>query len=254
MRVERLAENEARFRNGEGDSNGRKYNLIRKAIEIFGEDADMRYVEMRPENGEETYFYRVSHPKEQIVLHFTIGHLKGDVATLTKPNFHVSVPFLLARDGTTYNLFPSEYWSYHLGRAAVGGNTVRSRGSIGIELSNLGPLERSGEELLTIYSKPNRKDVYCDMDQREFYTAIGFRDYEFYATFTDAQYESLVVLLRYLTARYDIPRRFLPPAQRFETSNETPHFRGIVSHVNYRADKCDIGPAFDWPRVIDGLA
>ena len=226
--------------------------LLRKAIEIPGEDAEMRYVDVTPADGDESYFYRTKNTKEQIVLHFTAGYLKGDVATLTKVNYHVSVPFLIARNGTIYNLFPSTYWSYHLGRGATGGNRQRSRASIAIELSNIGPLTRDGGRLVTIYSTAERKDVYCEIDQTNTYAEAPFRGHDYFATFTDAQYEALVVLLRYVTARYEIPRKFLPVSKRYATHANSAHFKGIVSHVNFRSrDKWDIGPAFDWDRVME---
>ena len=62
------------------------------------------------------------------------------------------------------------------------------------------------------------------------------------------------MLLRYLTARYKIPRRCLPVAKRFATTEDAATFKGIVSHVNHRATgKTDLGPAFDWARGIEGL-
>ena len=254
MRVEKIDEHEASFRDKRRDTDGKTHTLIRKAIEIPGEGTEMRYVDDKPANGDESYFYLVKHPKDQIALHYTMGYLRGDIATLTKPNYHVSVPFVISRDGSIYNLFASYYWSYHLGKGAVGGNQTRSRAAIGIELSNIGPLVRNGNLLETSYSKPGKRDAYCNVDQTEHYAVANFRDFDYYATFTDTQYQSLIVLLRYLTARYGIPRKFLPAAKRFATTNETAHFRGIVSHVNYRrTGKTDIGPAFDWQRVIGGV-
>ena len=187
-------------------------------------------------------------------MHFTMGYLKGDVAALTRSNYHVSVPFLIARSGVIYNLFPSVYWSYHLGEGAVGRNGTRSKASIGIEISNIGPLTSSGSNPLTIYSKSSQRQVYCAGGETGYYVEAAYRGWEYLATFTDAQYESLIVLLRYLTGRYGILRKFLPASKRYTTSDETAHFRGIVSHVNFRAKgKTDIGPAFDWDRVIEGV-
>jgi hypothetical protein len=66
---------------------------------------------------------------------------------------------------------------------------------------------------------------------------------------------SLSMLLRFLTNRYNIPRTFLPEAQRYElfgSDAEAAASTGIVTHVNFRppGEKVDIGPAFDWTRVI----
>lgn len=254
MRVEKISDHEASFEGRPVDTSGKKHTLLKKAIEIPGEDAEMRYVDCKPADGDESYFYRVRHPKDQIVLHFTMGYLKGDIATLTRKDYHVSVPFLLARNGVIYNLFPSFHWSYHLGKGAVGGNGTRSKASIGIEISNIGPLRRDGDAMLTAYSKPERRDVYCLAKQKREYVEAPYRGWDSFAAFSSAQYRSLIVLLRYLTARYGIPRRFLPVSKRYATTEETAHFKGIVTHVNYRArGKTDIGPGFDWDRVIRGV-
>ena len=72
------------------------------------------------------HFFREAVKKDQIVLHYTIGYLPGDIATLSQSNKHLSVPFVIGRNGNIYNLFPSKYWAYHLGRGAIGGNKTRS--------------------------------------------------------------------------------------------------------------------------------
>ena len=65
---------------------------------------------------------------------------------------------------------------------------------------------------------------------------------------------STIILLRYLTAKYNIPRQFLPEDKRYTTTNDVLTFKGIVSHINYRASgKWDIGPAFDWTTLINGV-
>lgn len=233
------------------DSNGKYHLLEEHTVEIPGESNEMMYVRAKPLSKDESYFYHNKPHKDQIVLHYTVGYLKGDIATLTTHDYHVSVPFVIGRNGTIYNLFFSGYWAYHLGRNAVGGNTARSKATIGIELSNIGPLKNQGNKLSTIYSD---SDTYCSYQDIQLYKEADFRGHKFYATFTDAQYESLVTLLRYLTARYDIRREFLPAPERFETKLDITQFNGIVSHVNYRRHgKQDIGPAFEWDRVIQGV-
>lgn len=251
MRVEEIKGQEERFDTTGVDSAGIQHTLIKKSIEISGEKSFMNYLDVKPSADYETYFYKNKTPKDQIVLHFTMGYLKGDIAALTKENYHVSVPFVIGRNGTVYNLYPSFYWSYHLGKGAVGGNQARSRASIGIEISNIGPLKKIGDNLVTSYSDT---DVYCGLNQADMYIEKTFRGFDYFATFTDEQYKALIVLLKYLTARYSIPREFLPEDIRYTTSEASALFKGIVTHVNYRATgKTDIGPAFDWDRVINGL-
>ena len=251
MNVHDIAQFEAEFESTGIDSQGKFHSIRHQTTNIPGESGKLRYVQVQPLSGDRSYYYKTEVAKDQIVLHFTAGYLKGDVATLTTHDTHVSVPFIIGRNGGIYNLFSSRYWANHLGKGAVGGNYNRSKASVAIELSNIGPLIPDGDKLTTIYSPD---DVYCLKSETEFYVQKTFRGFHFFATFTDAQYRSLITLLRYLTAKFDIPRAILPVDKRYQTSQETPNFRGIVSHVNYRSSgKWDFGPALDWNRIIRGL-
>ncbi len=252
MRVERIAAHESDFDQRGEDSYGKFHNLIKRTILIPGTPDRMSYTQVRPASGDESYYYKTRVQKDQIVLHFTMGYLKGDIGTLTTPDNRVSVAFIIGRNGTIYSLFPSSQWSYHLGPGTVGGNKTRSRASIGIEISNIGPLKAIDQNMVTVYSDT---DIYCRNDQQDFYVREDFRSYDHFATFTDKQYDGLITLLRYLTARYNIPRRFLAVNERYETIDQAPLFRGIVSHINYRrTGKVDIGSAFDWDRLISQIA
>jgi N-acetylmuramoyl-L-alanine amidase len=250
MRVEDIPAYEQNFDNTGVDSTGKKHNLTQRQIQVPGENSTLNYVQTKPASGDQTYFYREEANKDQIVVHYTMGYLKGDMGKLTTAGEHVSVPFVIGRNGTIYNLFYSSFWSYHLGPGAIGGNEVRSKATIGIELSNIGHLRRSNEGM-----KHWNNSIYCDTDQTQYLEQVFFRGSNFFATFTNAQYESLIVLLRYLTARYNIARNILPVDFRYITFDDVIGFDGIVSHVNYRASgKKDIGPAFDWDRVAAGLS
>jgi len=197
------------------------------------------------------FYYPVKENKTAIVLHFTVGYLTGDIASLVEQGSHMSVPFVIGRNGTVYQLFSSNYWSYHLGRNAIGGNTYNSKRSIGIELSNIGPLTRENGDLYNIY---NQK--YCSIDEEDFYEKIEipFRKYSYFATITEEQYTSLRELLIYLCDKYSIPHTILPENQRFRlftSKKQAQLYQGICSHVNYRAyGKVDLGPAFNWDRII----
>ncbi len=206
-------------------------------------------------DGRASYYYQEAIPKERIVMHFTAGHLAGDLRTLTG-ELHVSVAYVIARDGAIYQLFDPSFWSYHLGPGSIGGNKTQSSATIGIELSNYGPLMRNGNDLETIYSLATKRDVYCTLDDREQYLNLPelYRNRSYYASCTDAQYDSLILLLRHLTHQFSIPREFLPLSDRYVATNAVLAHKGIVSHVNYRADgKWDFGPAFNWDRLIEGV-
>lgn len=248
MNANDIARYEAEFNKTGKDSDGKFHTLIPQTIQIPGEGSQMNYTFVRPLTGDQSFFYNESFQKVQIVLHFTMGYLPGDIATLTKRNYHVSVPFIIGRNGIIYNLFSSQYWSYHLGEGAMGGNEQRSKVTIALEISNIGPLKRNGDRLVTTY---NDNDIYCSLNETQYYEQVSFRGYNYFATFTNAQYASLGILLRYLTTRFNIAREFLSENRRYQTFPEVVDFNGIVTHVNYRNDgKWDIGPAFDWDRLL----
>ncbi len=219
----------------------------------------------QPKDGYQGYYEAEPVKKDQIVLHFTVGNLKSDINKLTpqkkgEPKWRVSVPFLVARDGQVIRLFNERYWSHHLGKGTIGGNEYSSKRSIAIELSNYGPLIKVGNNLETVYSRPkkdpNHIDVYCSLDETARYVKLKkpFKGYQYFATFTDEQYESLIQLLRILTEKYDIPREFLDESLRYQAHELTANFNGILSHLNFRpTGKWDIGPAFDWDRIIKGV-
>ena len=218
------------------------------------------------------YFITHEHPKTQIVLHFTVGGLQGDVQTLTSGEgidkngdiidpYRVSVPFIIARNGRILKLWDEQKcWSNHLGPWAIGGNKKGSQKTIGIELSNLGPLKKKDGKLYCLKGK----HFYCNEQDTDLYVDLKetpFRKEQYFAKFETAQYDSLITLLRYLIKTHKIEPKFLDENQRYDYAGETlltkdflQNFKGIVSHVNYRkSGKWDIGPAFDWKRVIEGV-
>lgn len=258
MKAISIPQHEATFRQTGIDSSGVKFILTDETVNITDKaGGKITFVDCRREVADDSYFLSEEYPKERIVLHYTAGYLKGDIAQLSRRGTEVSVPFVIARSGLIYNLWKSKYWSYHLGPGTVGGNTPMSQRSIGIELSNIGFLRKKAGGLLhTMYGND---DVYCKESEPAYYQKLpaSYRGERYYAKFTNAQYDSLNLLLRYLTARFKIPRTMVPLVRRYETFGSTAEaekFKGICSHVNFRASgKWDIGPAFDWAKVEKGL-
>ncbi len=252
MNVSKIAATEKAFRTTGQDNNGKQFKLTPTTVTVPGTSEKFEVILCRRDNNDKSFYYEEAVPKERILLHFTMGYLKGDIARLTTPGEHVSVAFVLARSGDIYGLFDSKWWSYHLGPSAVGGNKAMSSSSVAIEISNIGPLKASGTDLVTTYSA---SDVYCALTESAYYTKLAksYRGYSYYASFTDAQYTSLTKLLRLLTKKYNIPRTFLGAENRYATLEHPENVKGILSHVNFRPDKADIGPAFDWNRLIAGV-
>jgi len=210
------------------------------------------------------YHFNEKHDKKRIVLHFTAGGLPGDMETLTKPNSFVSVPFVVSRDGTIYQLFPSKYWAYSLGMSTTDGdnkNHKLHKSCVAIELSNFGPLELKPNTNILRKAKMRASDPnidYCTLEQPEAYQLLTnpFRNFEYYATYTNEQINSLIKLAKWLCVKYSIPSQILPLSSRYIWDQSVQPFNGITSHVNYRqSGKWDIGPeAFNWPSFETGIA
>lgn len=233
MIYDQISVKEDKFADKKTDSYGKIFNtspseIINGAIKLTHPKDD--------------WYYKTKTKKNKIVLHFTAGILHGDIGELTRQ--HVSVPYVVARNGTIYELFHPDYWSYSMGPGATGGNTTQSKGSIGIEISNYGPLKKEGDVLKTIYGK-----VYCTLLQTDAYVKVDdFRGYQYFATYTNAQYKSVDSLITNLCRKYDILRKLPRPFERDITFKEDPG-EGIWSHQNFREDKLDVGPAFLWNRI-----
>lgn len=186
----------------------------------------------------DSYYYKAKTKKTQICLHFTAGVLPGDISALSKPNNHVSVPFVVARDGNIYQLFDPDYWSYHLGSAAIGGNGVMSKMSIGIEISNYGPMKLQGDKFIDAYGSTYTSDP-------SFIENVSYRGYDYYAKMTDCQIDSVCYLIKYLCDKFDIPDIFKEDIGNvFGSPSDAKLFTGIMCHSDVRADK------FDWPPEI----
>ena len=257
MRIDTLSTKEAQFNNTLVDNSGRSFHLI--------ETVDLGGVAMKrltpPATG---FFYKEKTKKDMIVVHSTIGVLMGDISTLTRDNNPISVSYLIGRNGVVYEIFSPEYWSYHLGQGSISGNKVNSSRSIGIELTNLGPLRNVNGNLETIYSRQQVKDangnikitapdVYCTVDHVNEYTKLNvpFRGETYFCAYTNAQYKALNKLIRHLCSTYGIEMNFAGHSNIF-TEPQAASFKGICSHVNYRpSGKWDVGPDFKWDLVIN---
>jgi len=249
MKATSIPNHENSFQTSGVDSAEKKFILKEGTFTIKGTADTVKIMDCARDNGDKSFFYQEETAKKKIVLHFTMGYLKGDIATLTKQ--HVSVPFVVGRNGVIYNLFASKYWSYHLGPGAKGGNTAMSKECIGIEISNIGPLKLIGNNLVTTYSNT---DVYCSLAETQYYTKLNtkYRGYEYFATFTAAQYGAIRKLLMFLCAKYNLPKTFVNEPVRYDVMTDAGFagYTGIVSHVNCRTDKVDVGSAFDWNKIM----
>jgi len=82
--------------------------------------------------------YSERRPNFVILHHTTNDTATAALRTLTDPAREVSAHYLIARDGTLYQLVDERYRAWHAGQSYWGGSTDLNSSSIGIELDNNG--------------------------------------------------------------------------------------------------------------------
>jgi N-acetyl-anhydromuramyl-L-alanine amidase AmpD len=196
-------------------------------------------------------------PKDLVVLHFTAGSsAEGAYSHWMSDEQRVATAYIIDRDGAVYELFDPKHWAFHLGIPGQASQSYKhDRRSIGIEFVNVGPLRRKGDELFW-WPPGNFSTKYCTVDELAKYKEEAHRGERYYATFTPQQYESGRALVSQLCESFSIPR--VIPGEGFRLSADINNpatsyfqsFQGIASHQNFRSDKFDIGPAFDWAKIM----
>jgi N-acetyl-anhydromuramyl-L-alanine amidase AmpD len=192
--------------------------------------------------------------KNLVLLHFTAGsNAQGAFNEWTNSAARVATPYLVETDGTIYELFDPKCWAYHLG--LEGGNFENGRHdrrSVPIEVVNLGPLKIDANNPNQLNCWPNNYGVkYCTLSQTDRYVKSSYRGFDYFAAFPEAQVQSVVKLVTLLCEQFGIPKKI--PAANRRAIIDLPFFKtfsGVASHQNFRKDKFDIGPAWDWNRLF----
>ncbi len=207
---------------------------------------------------------------QKVVDRFVIHY---DVAGTARRCFDVlrdrglSVHFLLDLDGTIYQTLDLQERAWHASES----NTR----SVGIEIANIGAYspdnsapfdrwyrtnERGQTQLIAPAAAEFLRPAAAAGPARPqpVYGRIHGRWLMQY-DLTDAQYDALIHLTAGLTRAFPLLR---PDAPRDAHGNVTTDllsdadmlaFRGILGHYHLTTDKIDPGPAFDWPRLLDGV-
>lgn len=181
-----------------------------------------------------TEYYKVAQKKDLIVLHFTAGYGPGEATGdwFDMQKGEVATAYSTSASGDVVTLFDPGYWAWHLG--SIQANEMRS---IGNEICSLGPLWYVNGKLKDAYGR-EYKGEYIKL-------AKPWRGVSYYAKLTDKQYEETATWAARMCVIFSIPpvvcktHEFIPDNQ---------NLKGIAYHSNFRADKFDMGPAFDIAR------
>lgn len=153
---------------------------------------------------------------DTIVLHYTAGRSALSSALyLCRPDVGASAHLVIARDGEIIQLVPFNVEAWHAGRSFYRGRANFNHFSIGIELDNLGKLNRKDEHFIAecgVEVMPS--EVYADYTNGKL---------TYWHKYTDAQVETLRDVCRLLATTYPI--------------------RHILHHSDITSRKLDPGPA-----------
>ncbi len=194
-------------------------------------------------------YIQEQYAKDLIVLHFTAGTTARSAFNTWMADLpRIATAYIVDSDGSIYELFDPLCWAFALGIKGQPGYPNEKR-AVQIEIANVGPLKRKNNIL---YWWPNTFNTrWCHVDEKHKYVRASHRGYGYYASFPDIQFFSVCNLVKYLCERFDIPKD-IPEANLDACDLEWfSEYKGIASHQNFREDKFDIGPAFNWKRFRD---
>lgn len=191
-----------------------------------------------------TQYFGEAQRKSLIVLHHTAGaSALSTFRWLASRPAPVAVAYLVARDGTIFELFDPRLWAYHLGVPGSGGGLERR--SIGIELANEGALSGFSDALFA-FGDPSERFTGAVFD-----AGRPWRGHRWFAAYSEAQTEATIALVDHLLATFDIARQ--TPADHTGTLRDLV-FEGVISHHHLRADKSDLHPGFPWGLLVERCA
>lgn len=194
-------------------------------------------------------------PKDLIVLHATASSAARSVFETWKnpANTRIATAYVVERDGRIYEMFPPGCWAYHLGMRVRNPGHYNDRRSIGIEIVNPGPLRPDPEGGDTLNWWPeNFRTPWCLISEKDKYVRREYRGFKYYASYTREQEAAVRHLVAWLCRRFAIPRVLPHVTLRDVCDPDTfCKFRGIAAHHNFRPDKFDVGPAWNWDCLSD---
>ncbi|MCS7004788.1 MAG: N-acetylmuramoyl-L-alanine amidase [Cytophagales bacterium] len=217
-----------------------------------------------------TNYFREEFPKKQIYLHHTVSHPNpfSNIDYWKSQGIRVATCVVIAgkpypneknyKDGDIVQAFPSKYWALHLASHGSSNQIPAKyktrewtreleKASIAIEICNAGWLTyQNGKFYSSFRSIVPEDQVLMYVDKN------GYRGQKYYHRYTDAQIESLRLLLHFLCDRYGIPKRYNPDMWDISV-RALEGEPGIWTHTSVRSDKSDCHPQPELVRMLMNL-
>ena len=207
----------------------------------------------------EKNYYNEIIPKKTVVLH----HTNGWVVKNGKPSMnhfhwwasqdkHVSTAYSIDYEGQIYQHFNPLAWAHHLG-LNDSDNKIMNMESIGIEICNEGYLTKENE---TFYWWSNKQKIKYNRPQdTPFHVENGWRNYNWFAPYSDKQINSAIWLVNYLCEEYNIKKNLIKDCE-YHPELLDGKFEGIYNHSNVRTfprAKWDLHPHFPFDQLEAAL-
>lgn len=184
--------------------------------------------------------------KKQIILHHTAGgSAKSSIDYWNNSDEQVGTAFVIDRQGSILQAFPSWCWAYALGVNQSNFRQLEQQ-SIQIELANYGQLKKYGNNTHHEFYSAYGNKIAPDMVET---LPISFRGGKYYEKYTPEQIDSLRLLIQYLSEVYEIEAKY--KSNIFDINQKALRGdEGLFTHCCYRGDKSDVYPQ---PALINML-
>jgi len=193
-------------------------------------------------------YYREQTVKKRIVLHHTVASNKdSSISWWKKDGIHVAVSYIIDKDGGIYELFDPSFWSYHLGPPTL---AYDNKTAIGIEIVNEGQLYKRSDGNYYWWINKDNPLGKVKYNGNVFDNNIEWRGYRYWASYTNEQINSVILLLKHLTQTLNINSDVITT---YEYDKSLLNFNGIISHHNVRKDKTDVSPALNLSFIQSSL-
>lgn len=212
-----------------------------EAFESASPNIEKKMFRLSPEG-----YFPEAQEKDLIVLHFTAGTSCGSAfRTWQTDQKRIATAYGVEPDGAIVEFFPPQSWAYHLG---IKGTHHHDRRSIGIEIANPGPLKKDPRNPQQLNWWPrNWSTRYCDLADEGRYISRTYRGVDYFALMPEAQQAAVAALVQMLCNAFSIPKNASRAARSGDFDPAAfSSYKGVASHSNFRRDKWDVGPAFNW--------
>ena len=205
----------------------------------------------------EGYYFKVAHPKKQIIWHHSAGHdnsrgmfdwWKNDKVT------HVATSIGISDDGTVLKGFDESFWAASIGCKAdvfssngvpfkyrnnvIANNVMLDEAAVAVEVCNWGSLTfKDGK----YYSWANT------VIPAEKVIELNYKGIKFYEAYTDAEIKALKYWTLLNALRFQIPVDYSYDEYFKVSKKALSGEKGVFTHNSYRSDKTDVSPQ---PKLI----